>query len=153
LGDGATGLERSSPTLSKAAAAQVAAWQGHVLDLVRAEGADKRAISRAVSLGVNAVGAALMVVVFAHTGGLSGGEIMIAGGTATLSQKVLEAIFGDQAVRTLAAQARVDLMHGLDDVIGDEQQRYLDLLHAASPPPDAAIDLRAAVQRLKEARR
>ena len=40
-----------------------------------------------------------MLVAFAHTGGLIGAEVGIAGGTAVLAQKVLEAIFGDQAVR------------------------------------------------------
>ena len=44
-----------------------------------------------------------MVVVFAYTGGLTGAEAGIAGGTrACVGQKLLEAVFGDQAVRRLA---------------------------------------------------
>jgi hypothetical protein len=146
------GLSRSTPTLDDGAAAEVRAWQGHVLELVRAEGADKRAIGRAVSLGVNAVGAALMVAVFAHTGGLSGGEIAIAGGTVTLSQKLLEAIFGDQAVRSLAAQARTDLLIRIDKLLTQEARRYEDLIASSAPKRDAALTLRAAAQRVQEAR-
>ena len=56
-------------------------WQRDVLDLVRHEGADKRTTARFLALGVNGLGVALMVVVFAHTAGaLVGAEAGIAGG-------------------------------------------------------------------------
>ena len=42
--------------------------------------------------------------------GLTGAEVGIAGGTALLAQRVLEAIFGDQAVREMAAKARERLL-------------------------------------------
>ena len=51
-----------------------------------------------------------MLAVFAHTGGLTGAEVAVAGGTSAVGQKLLEALFGDQAVRTLAATAREDLL-------------------------------------------
>jgi hypothetical protein len=92
------------------------------------------------------------VAVFAHTGGLSGGEIAIAGGTVTLSQKLLEAIFGDQAVRSLAAQARTDLLIRIDKLLAQEAQRYVDLVASSAPKRDAALTLRAAAQRVQEAR-
>ena len=82
------------------------AWQGVVFELVREEGAEKRTTARFASLGVNGAGLTVMLAVFAHTGGLTGAEVVVAGGTSALGQKVLEAIFGDQAVRALAAQAR-----------------------------------------------
>ena len=47
-----------------------------------------------------------MMVVFASTGGLTGAEVGIAGGSAVVGQKLLEAVFGDDAVRRLAANAR-----------------------------------------------
>ena len=50
-----------------------------------------------------------MVVVFASTGGVTGAEVGIAGGSAVVGQKLLEAVFGDQAVRSLAERARADL--------------------------------------------
>ena len=67
--------------------------------------------ARLASLGVNGAGLTVMIAVFASTGGLTGAEVVVAGGTSALGQKVLEAIFGDQAVRTLAARAREHL-HG-----------------------------------------
>ena len=69
----------------------------------------KRSKARFLALGVNGVGVALMIVVFAHTGGLVGAEVGVAGGTAVLAQRVLEAVFGDQAVRRLAETAKEDL--------------------------------------------
>ena len=74
--------------------------------MVRTEGADKRSTARFLAYGVNGLSVALMVVVFAQTAGLTGAEVGIAGGGAVLGQKLLEAVFGDQAVRTLAERAR-----------------------------------------------
>ncbi|MCW2613678.1 MAG: putative transporter, partial [Frankiales bacterium] len=102
-------LEGVSPDFPADASDEVRAWQGHVLDLVRSEGADKRTKARVLSLGVNGAGLVVMVAVFAQTGGLTGGEVAVAGGTTALGQRVLEAVFGDAAVRTLAARAREDL--------------------------------------------
>ena len=103
--DGAGRLDAAAPDLAARTGEEVRAWQGEVLDLVRAEGAGKRATARLASLGVNGAGLTVMIAVFASTGGLTGAEVVVAGGTSALGQKVLEAIFGDQAVRTLAARA------------------------------------------------
>ena len=83
-------------------------WQPDVLEMVRTEGADKRTTARFLAFGVNGLSVALMIVVFAHTAGLTGAEAGIAGGSAVLGQKLLEAVFGDQAVRSLAERARAD---------------------------------------------
>ncbi|MGZ4566929.1 MAG: ABC transporter [Blastococcus sp.] len=146
-------LEQVSPDFPEAAAAQVRDWQGAVLDLVRSEGADKRSRARALSWGVNGAGAAVMVAVFAQTGGLTGGEIAVAGGTTAVGQRVLEAVFGDSAVRSLAARAREDLRARADALLRYEQARFDALVDAAAPPPTAAEDLRAAVGTLAAARR
>jgi hypothetical protein len=146
-------LEQASPDFPEAAAAQVRDWQGTVLDLVRSEGADKRSQARVLSWGVNGAGAAVMVVVFAHTGGLTGGEIAVAGGTSAVGQRVLEAVFGDAAVRSLAARAREDLEARADELLRYEQDRFDDRLAAAAPEPGAADGLRAAVATLTAARR
>ena len=86
-------------------AEQVRAWQGDVLSLVETEGADRRTTARALSYGVNGLGAVLMVAVFASTGGLTGAEVGIVGGSALLAQRLLEAVFGDDAVRRLTQEA------------------------------------------------
>ena len=85
-------------------------WQGEVLELVRTEGQGRRTNARIAAYGLNAIGLFLMLVAFSSTAGLTGAEIGIAGGTAVLAQRVLEAIFGDQAVREMAAKARRSLL-------------------------------------------
>jgi hypothetical protein len=152
LADADRELEQVSPDFPEAAAAQVRDWQGAVLDLVRSEGADKRSQARVLSWGVNGVGAAVMVVVFAQTGGLTGGELAVAGGTTAVGQRVLEAVFGDSAVRSLAARAREDLRARADALLRYEQDRFDSRVDAAAPPRTAAADLRDVVRALALAR-
>ena len=76
------------------------------VELVRTEGQDKRITARFLSFGVNGLGVALMIVVFAHTAGLTGAEIGHSRRDRRVGPKVLEAIFGDQAVRGSPRSAR-----------------------------------------------
>ena len=99
----------------------VLSWQREVRDMVRAESGDKRTTARVLSFGVNGVGVILMLLVFSQTSGLTGGEAGIAGGSAILAQRILEAIFGDQAVRKLAARARLKLMVRTQEMYSVEQ--------------------------------
>ena len=99
-------------------------WQRDVLTLVREEGADRRFTARMLSLGVNTLGVALMLVILAATGGvITGAEVAAAGGTAVVGQKLLEAVFGDDAVRRMSASARRNL---------DERAGELLAWHAAA---------------------
>jgi hypothetical protein len=109
LSDVGEDLGRASRSLRRQAERAVREWQQDVLDMVRTEGADKRTTARVLAYGVNGLSVALMVVVFASTAGITGAEVGIAGGSALLGQKLLEAVFGDQALRTLAEQARLRL--------------------------------------------
>jgi hypothetical protein len=146
-------LETVSPAFGPAASDEVRDWQGHVLDLVRTEGAGKRSTARVLSLGVNGAGLVVMVAVFAHTGGLTGGEVAVAGGTSALGQRLLEAVFGDAAVRDLAAKARADLGERAERLLSGEQERFDALLDQAAPAPGSADRLRAAGAALVAARR
>jgi hypothetical protein len=130
----------------------VRAWQGFVFDLVREEGAGKRSTARLASLGVNGAGLTVMLAVFVQTGGLTGAEIAIAGGTSALSQKVLEAIFGDQAVRALAARARADLLGRVERLLAGEAERFAGLLASVSPSPESPDHVRAALEAVERAR-
>ena len=145
-------LDGVSPSFAGASADEVRAWQGAVLDLVRTEGAGKRSRARLLSWGVNGAGAVVMIAVFASTGGLVGGEIAVAGGTTVIGQRVLEAVFGDAAVRELAARARADLDARAERLLRAEQQRFDVLLADVAPTPEAAAELRAAVAALDAAR-
>ena len=129
-------LDAVSPELLERTKAEVRSWQGYVFELVRSEGESKRTTARLASLGVNGAGLTVMLAVFVSTGGLTGTEIVIAGGTSALSQKVLEAIFGDQAVRALAARARTDLLERVDRLLDAEAARFLEPLEAAAPSDD-----------------
>jgi energy-coupling factor transporter ATP-binding protein EcfA2 len=119
-------------------------WQGEVLDLVRAEAKDRRTTARVLSFGVNGVGVILMLVVFSHTGGLTGGEVGIAGGSAVLAQRILEAIFGDQAVRDLAEKARQKLLARTQDLYADEQRGLLEAITGAAVSTGQAGRIAAA---------
>jgi len=152
LATSSTDLARADADIGARAEQTVRVWQGEVLELVRAEGGDRRQLAKLASYGVNGAGSVLIVALFAQTGGLTGGEIAIAGGTAALSQKVLEAIFGDQAVRSLAARAREALLEQVDTLLAADADRFRDLLAGAAPPPGATSRFRAAVHAVEAAR-
>ena len=145
------GLAASDKDLSTRVDAAVRAWQGEVLDVVRSEGQDRRTNARVAAYGVNGIGLFLMLVAFAHTGGLMGAEVGIAGGTAVLAQRVLEAIFGDQAVRTMAAKARSALLEHTERLIGEERDRYLDAVGAKTIPPEQTDRLSRALDAVQAA--
>jgi hypothetical protein len=137
-------LAAPSPDLRERVDRLVRDWQRGVLDVVRSEAGDKRALARASAFVVNATGLLIMVVIFAATPLPPGVEIAVAGGTTVAAQKVLEAIFGDQAVRSLAETARKDLLKRVHGLLDDEAQRYHNVLDAAGVDADAANGLRDA---------
>ncbi|MFI1196087.1 ABC transporter [Micromonospora sp. NPDC020750] len=129
-------------------------WQRGVLELVRAEGGDKRFVARTASYAVNATGLAVMIAVFASTAFIPTGlEVATGAGTTVAAQAVLQAIFGDQAVRTLANRARGDLLARVRELLDAEADRFLSRTAAARPAADAGDPLRAAGDRVEDARR
>jgi len=148
LEDSGRDLGRASRDFRARAERAVRDWQHEVLEMVRTEGADKRSTARFLAFGVNGLSVALMVVVFAHTAGVTGAEAGIAGGSAIVGQKVLEAVFGDQAVRRLAAQARKDLRTRVAELMDAERARYVDLLDDLQMDDSAVDRLRDAALRV-----
>lgn len=145
-------LGRASRELRRKAERAVRDWQADVLEMVRTEGADKRTTARFLAFGVNGLSVALMVVVFAHTAGVTGAEAGIAGGSAVLGQKLLEAVFGDQAVRDLAERARRSLEKRLTTLFQDERLRYVSLVDALELKPAVPDQLRDASRRIDDLR-
>jgi hypothetical protein len=145
-------IGRASRDLRATAERSVRDWQGAVLDLVRTEGGDRRATARVLAYGVNGLGVALMIVIFAQTAGVTGAEVGVAGGTAVIGQKVLEAVFGDQAVRELAEAAHADLHTRVEQLLQHECQRYLDVLEKTAVAPEAGKQLLDVVRDLDVAR-
>ncbi len=153
LAEAGEDLGRASRDFRRRAEREVRDWQNDLLEMVRTEGADKRTTARFLAYGVNGLSVALMVVVFAHTGGaLVGAEAGIAGGGAVLGQKLLEAVFGDQAVRTLAERSRRSLERRTADLLDGERRRYTDLLDSLGLDPEAPERLRTAARRVDDLR-
>ena len=125
---------RPPKDLNEQASESIRLWQRDILDMIRQEGAGKRKTARMAAFGVNGVAVILMVVVFASTAGLTGLEIGIAGGSALVGQKLLEAIFGEDAVRRMATRARTMLDARAREVLFTSSAIYLDELQAHSQP-------------------
>jgi energy-coupling factor transporter ATP-binding protein EcfA2 len=145
-------LSRASRDFRRRAEQMVRDWQGSVLDMVRTEGADKRTTARYLAYGVNGLSVALMVVVFASTGGVTGAEVGIASGSAVLGQKLLEAVFGDQAVRRLASNARKDLNRRMQALLDTEKRRFTDRLDALAIVEDSEESLRSCARKVDDLR-
>jgi hypothetical protein len=152
LAAGGPELGRASRDLRRRAERAVREWQTDVLDMVRAEGEGKRTTARFLALGVNGLSVALMVVVFSHTAGLTGAEAGIAGGSAALGQKLLEAVFGDQAVRGMAERARLMLEERVTGLMATEQARWTALVDGLGLSPEVPEQLRAAARRVDDVR-
>ena len=152
LRDAGPDLGRASRDLRRRAELSVREWQADVLEMVRTQGADKRSTARFLAFGVNGLSVALMVVVFSYSYGLTGAEVGIAGGSAVLGQKLLEAVFGDQAVRSLAERAKRSLETRVAELLHGELARYTDLLDSLGLDPEAPEALRRASRRVEDAR-
>ncbi|MCU1531344.1 MAG: transporter [Arthrobacter sp.] len=141
---GGNDLSAPSGGFAEKVAVEIRAWQGALMELIRTEGQGKRSQARWLSFGINGLGAALMIVVFSMTAGLTGLEVGVAGGTAVVGQRVLEAVFGEDAVRRLARSAREDLHTRCQSLLRAEQERFLDRLEVSGGVPPAVLAEHAA---------
>jgi len=146
-----TTFDRASRELEACTQDEVRAWQGFVFELVSREGESKRTTARLTSLGVNGAGLTVMLAVFVHTGGLTGAEVVVAGGTSAIGQKLLEAIFGDQAVRTLAARAREDLLERAEQLLRADAVRFDELLDVTAPDAESVARLHRSLDAVRRA--
>jgi hypothetical protein len=145
------GLWGHGPELEAEARALLTEWLGRLTRMVEERGQSRRAFAFVTSLGVNAIGVVAMLAVFAHSAGLTGGELAIAGGTAVVNQKLLEALIGEAAVADIIRAAERDLRRTMRAALERDAARFLDLLDAPQTGPD---ELRAAASRvLAEAER
>src|SRR6266508_1237666 len=128
------------------------AWLGRLTKVVEERGQDRRAFAFVTSLGVNAIGVVAMLAVFAQSAGLTGGELAIAGGTAVVNQKLLEALIGEAAVADIVRGGERDLRSTLRTALDADARRFLDLLDPAGNGPDglraAAAHVLAEAERL-----
>jgi len=147
--DGDAALWSASDRFAPAIREGLATWMRATIDDVRAGGGRKRAVAQVAALGVNAVGVAVMLGVFAHTAGLTGAELGIAAGTAYLNQKLLEALFGERAMEQLIEQARSRLDALLTSLFAAERERFDALAPRPAALHELAVKLRASVSELR----
>lgn len=146
-------LGRVSPDFPIAVGRAIRGWQDDVLTLVTEESAGKRQTARVAALGVNGLGAALMLFIFFHTGGITGAEGGVAVGTTVVAQRLLESIFGDEVVRRLANTAKQNLDSRIDGLMAKELHRYLVALDGFDGEPEAVEQLRNALADVQRARK
>ncbi len=143
-------LSRPSRDLRRRAEGAARLWQEDVVELVRSASADKRTTARFLALGVNGLAVALMVHVFATRAADPG--------TAALGHRLLEAVFGEQEVRTLVQRSLRALDRRVAELLRGERQRYLDALEAVDgtlgtgTAVELAERLRADVRRVDDLR-
>ena len=137
-------LAQPGPNLADRSERLVRDWQRGLLELVREQGSKKRRMARVTAYTVNATGLVLMIAVFASTAFIpTGAEFGVAAGTSVAAQKLLEAIFGDEAMRQLARTARDDLLARINALLSHEARaipRGTRERGAAAGPAGAAPD-------------
>lgn len=139
---GTDDLGRLPDDVPERSAAMIRAWQGDVMELIQREGAGKRTQARLMSIGLNIVTVGLMVVVFSMSAGLTGAEVGIAGASGVVGTRLLEAVFGEDAVRRMAEAARRDLESRMEEFVTELKQPWRERLAAVQEPE---------AQRLREA--
>jgi hypothetical protein len=146
-------LDRVSEDLTVRAERMVRDWQREVLELVREEAGNKAFVARVGAYAVNGLGLVVMIAVFTATALIPTGlEIAVAGGTTIAAQKVLEAIFGDQAVRELAERARRRLLDRVGTLLDSEGDRFRAVLGQQGVERDAPGSLGRAADAVRAAR-
>jgi predicted GTPase len=135
-------LRRPAPDLRRRAESEVRAWQEEVLDLVRSEGAEKRASARYLAYGVHGLGVALMVATFRRAAPVAD----------DLGRTLLDAVFGAPVVASLVERAGASLERRLTTLAETERARYLAVLDRLELPADAPDHLRAASRRVDDRR-
>jgi len=157
-------LGRATPTARREAQALARDWQDALTRMVRAEGSDTRSTTRYLTVGIDGLAVALSMVVLSHTGGsLAVGSTAGAGAGAgagaeagpaagAVALRLLEAVFGEQAVRSMASRARGDLDRRVEALLAREGARHQSVLDDLGLVPAAPEHLREAARRVDDLR-
>ena len=137
-----------SPDFGERLEARLRGWIAAIAQDVQTTGAPKRDVARGASIGVNALGVAVMLGVFSQTGGLTGAEVGVAAATAFLNQKLLHALFGEAAMVEMIDRARRRLSDELAATFAEDRARFERLAGPAGELRPLAAELRAGVEGL-----
>ncbi|HSP60549.1 MAG TPA: dynamin family protein [Ornithinimicrobium sp.] len=147
------GLSKASPDFAERVERLIRDWQGQILEMVREEAGSRRSTARFLAFGVNGLGVLLMIVVFASTAAIpTGAEVAVAGGSAVLAQRLLEAVFGDQAVRSMSIKARKALIVRVEELYEQERGRYDAVLQEVPVTDETVQELRSSAADVEAAR-
>ncbi|PID98471.1 MAG: ABC transporter, partial [Actinomycetales bacterium] len=145
------GLSQVSDGFNEKVTRQIRGWQQDVLELVSDQGQARRSKARLLAFGTNGLGVALMIVIFASTGGLTGAEIGVAGGTSVLAQRLLEVVFGENAIRDLAKEAKEKLDARIKAVFDAELARYQKAIDDVDIAFESADRIESALSTISDA--
>lgn len=146
-------LGKASPDFNERVERLIRDWQRDIFEMVKEEAGSRRTTARYLAFGVNGLGVLMMFFVFSATSFIpTGAEVAVGAGSAVLAQRVLEAVFGDEAVRRMAALAREDLMGKVKQLFDQERQRFDAALEEVAVFDDALRALASAAADVEENR-
>ncbi len=149
LGEEASDLSHAADDFSERAMAAIEGWRDDLVTLVKELGEPRLRNAKVLSIGINFLAGALMLVVFAGTGGaLVGTEVVIAGGVAAAAHKLLIHVLGRETVAHLARRSRALLDEQIEALLEDEVERFRLRAESLVSDPDLAADLAPAVAEL-----
>jgi hypothetical protein len=138
-------LDRASRDFRVKAERTVRDWRQAVLELVRTDGGDKRMTAKFLAFGVNGIGVALMIVMFADS-------VEKKDNAVALGHKLLSAIFGDDAVSALVSKAHADLESRVAALFEAEMDRFVTLVGRPDDLKARQADLRESARLSEYAR-
>ncbi|MGO0575002.1 ABC transporter [Ornithinimicrobium panacihumi] len=146
-------LSKASPDFAGQVDRLIRDWQRDIFEMVREEAGSRRSTARYLAFGVNGLGVLLMILVFSSTMFIpTGAEVAVGAGSAVLAQRLLEAVFGDQAVRAMAVKARESLLSQVEDLYARERARYDRALDEVAVAEGAIEELARAAKDVEGAR-
>ncbi len=120
----------------------VAEWEAGVAGQVEQVGASRKVQARRTSTAINAIATSAILVLFALSGGITGGEVGIAAAASGASQWLLLRLFGERNLRQLLDEIREDLLRRVDALAGEEAQRFTGAIADAAPSSAVVAALR-----------
>jgi hypothetical protein len=120
----------------------VASWEASVAEQVEQVGAPRKVQARRTSTAINAAATSAILVLFALSGGITGGEVGIAAAASGASQWLLLRLFGERNLRQLLEEIREDLLRRVDALAGEEAQRFTGAIADAAPSSAVVAALR-----------
>ncbi|SDG30711.1 Dynamin family protein [Sinosporangium album] len=143
------GLDAPSEDFVRRAGRTVAAWQDHVVGLIRTEGVTKRSVARVISYDLESLALIFMVGLLGYGTSEAGGEHT----STALPQRLLRAVLGAESLRNIGAKARSDLRARISMLFDEETLRHVEALDASGiPDENAATRLYQATYQLEAAR-